>query len=91
VSDERRAYTPGDSRYITTSKRRPLAQRTSIRAEQRIGTLIAACGLIWTVHAAMVGYEGLWQVRLIPPGPVEVCAVGLLIWLHAKWRRAGRA
>ena len=91
VSDERQAYTPGDARYITTSKRSPLAQRTNIRAEQRIGTLIAGCGVIWTAHVAMVDYASLWQLRLLPPGPVEVCTIGFLIWLHAKWRRAKRA
>jgi hypothetical protein len=91
VSDQRQAYTPGDARYITTSKQRPLSQRTNLRAEQRLGSLIATGGLIWTVHMAMVDYASVWQLRLLPPGPVEVCALGLVIWLHAKWRRAGRA
>jgi hypothetical protein len=88
MSDERRAYTPADAIYITTSKRRPLVRRASTRTEERIGSLLAGCGVIWTAHAAIVDYAGLWQLRLLPPGPIEVCALGILIWLHAKWRRA---
>jgi hypothetical protein len=30
-------------------------------------------------------------MQIMPPGPVEVCALGILAWLHAKWRRATRA
>jgi hypothetical protein len=86
MSDERRAYTPADAIYITTSKHRPLVQRASKRREERIGSLIAGCGVIWAAHLATVDYAGLWQLRLLPPGPVEVCALGILIWLHAKWR-----
>jgi hypothetical protein len=26
--------------------------------------------------------------RLLPPGLLEVCAIGILIWLNAKWRRS---
>jgi hypothetical protein len=91
VSDERRAYTPGDAIYITTTKRRAIKRRTSTRTEERIGSLLAGGGMLWTLHVALTNYAGLWQLRLLPPGPVEVCALGILVWLHAKWRRAGKA
>jgi hypothetical protein len=52
---------------------------------------MAGGGIIWTPHAATVDYPGLWQLRLLAPGSVEVCAPGILIWLHAKSRHAGKA
>lgn len=60
----------------------------SIRAEEHLGSLIAAGGTIWMVYVATVDYNNLWHMRIMPPGPLEVCAIGVLAWLHAKWRRS---
>jgi hypothetical protein len=60
----------------------------SIRAEERLGSLIAAGGTIWAVYVATVDYANLWQMQIMRPGPVEIGALGILIWLHAKWRRS---
>lgn len=60
----------------------------SIRAEERMGSLLAASGTIWAVYVATVDLNSLWQMRIMPPGPVEVCALGILTWLHGKWRRS---
>jgi hypothetical protein len=60
----------------------------SIRAEERIASLIAAGGMIWAVYIATVDYANLWRMQIMPPGPVEVWAVGILTWLHAKWRKS---
>jgi hypothetical protein len=60
----------------------------SVRAETNIASLIAAGGTIWAVYVATVDYNSLWQMRIMPPGPVEVCALGILMWLHAKWRKS---
>jgi hypothetical protein len=60
----------------------------SIRAEERVGSLVAAGGTIWAVYVATVDYSNLWRVQIMPPGPVEICALGILAWLHAKWRRS---
>lgn len=60
----------------------------SIHAEVRVASLIAAGGTIWAVYVATVDYTALWQMKIMPPGPVEVCALGILMWLHAKWRRS---
>jgi hypothetical protein len=57
--------------------------------EARIGSLVAAAGVIWTAHAATHSFTSLSQLFL-PVGPLELCAVGALIWLHAKWRRSLR-
>lgn len=60
----------------------------STRGEETLGSLTAAGGVIWSVQEATQGLAELWQLRLLPPGPLEVCAIGILIWLHAKWRRS---
>jgi hypothetical protein len=88
VSDERQAYVPGDAIYTKTGKRRAMKRQASTRTEARLGSLIACGGIIWTAYTATVDYSGLWQFRVLNPGPIEVCAVGILIWLHAKWRRS---
>jgi hypothetical protein len=62
----------------------------SVRWEERVASLIAAGGAIWAVYVATVDYSSLWRVQIMPPGPVEVCALGILAWLHAKWRRSSR-
>ena len=62
----------------------------SIRQEERLGSLIAAAGTIWAVYVATHDYDSLWHMSIMPPGPIEVCALGVLAWLHAKWRRSMR-
>ena len=60
----------------------------SIRGEEYFGSLVAAAGMIWAVYVATVDYATLWQMQIMPPGPIEVVALGVLVWLHAKWRRS---
>ena len=60
----------------------------SIRREERFGSLIAAAGVIWGVYVATQNYDSLWHLQINPPGPLETCALGILAWLHAKWRRS---
>jgi hypothetical protein len=60
----------------------------SIPAQERFGSLLAAAGTIWGTYVATVEYATLWTLQLAPPGPLEVCALGILVWLHAKWRRS---
>lgn len=62
--------------------------RFSIRTEEQFGSLIAAGGTIWATYLATVDYSSLWQLKILPPGPIELCAIGILAWLHAKWRRS---
>ena len=62
----------------------------SIRAEERFGCMIAAGGTIWATYVATVDYASLWRMQIMPPGPMEVCALGILVWIHAKWRRSNR-
>ena len=53
--------------------------------EGRIGSLIAGGGIIWIAQAATQNFTSFTNL-LLPPGPLEACAVGILIWLHSKWR-----
>ncbi len=68
----------------------PPPQRRWIRAEERLGSLIAGGGIIWTTQAVTNHYDGLTHIGILPPGPLEVCAIGILVWLHAKWRKSVR-
>jgi hypothetical protein len=74
------ASKPSDRRYLL-----------SIRGEERIGGLLAGAGAIWATYVATVDYASLWQMQILPPGPVEICGLGILVWLHAKWRRSTKA
>ena len=87
-SSEREAYTYSPPAYVAVPNRPTPIRRTSIRTEERIGSLVAGAGIIWTAYAARVDFAGLWQFQILPPGPLEVCAIGILVWLHAKWRRS---
>jgi len=60
----------------------------TISTEVRLASLITAGGMIWGAYAATVHFTGVVSMDLIPPGPIEVCALGILIWLHAKWRHS---
>jgi len=60
----------------------------SIAMEERLGSLITAGGMIWGAYAATVHFTGVIGFDLVPPGPIEACALGILVWLHGKWRRS---
>ena len=62
----------------------------SIRAEERFASLVAAGGMIWAVYVATHDYANLLRLQVAPPGPIEVCCLGILGWLHAKYRRSAR-
>jgi hypothetical protein len=91
---EREAYLPAPPKptYATVPKpaSKPTGQQhfLGIRTEVRVGSLLAGAGAIWAAYVATVDYNSLWQMQIMPPGPVEVCALGVLVWLHAKWRRS---
>jgi hypothetical protein len=60
-----------------------------VKTETRVGSLVAAAGLIMAASTGTSAFTSLADLTF-PPGPLEICAIGLLIWLHAKWRHAGR-
>jgi hypothetical protein len=59
------------------------------RTEARLGSLTFWGGFAWAVQIATKDLAN-WIRLMLTPGPLEVSAVGLLIWLHAKWRRSVR-
>lgn len=95
---DREGYNKPQDKYVPVVDMRKPAKKApgensllSIRAEERMGSLLAAAGTIWAVYVATVDYSNLWRMQIMPPGPVEVCALGILAWLHAKWRRSTKA
>ena len=62
-----------------------------IQTEERLASLISASGAIWSAYEGTKDFSGLLQFSILPPGPLEVCAIGVLLWLHAKWRRSAKA
>ncbi len=61
-----------------------------IEIQERMSTLIVLAGMIAAAHAAIGNFSGVLRLDLLPTGPLEVCALGVLLWLQAKWRRLVR-
>ena len=61
----------------------------SAHLEAQLGSLIAGGGIVWI---ALVAAPQLGSAAGIsfPSGPLEVSGVGILAWLHAKWRGSVR-
>ena len=55
--------------------------------EERIASLIAAGGLVWCVQISTQNFTSLDKLTL-PMNAVYITALGVVIWLHAKWRRS---
>lgn len=62
----------------------------AIQGEERIASLIAAAGVIWAVRVTVTSMLPAYATELTV-GPIETCSIGILIWLHAKWRRTVEA
>ena len=62
----------------------------AIQGEVRIASLIAAAGVIWAVRVTTTSMLPAYATELTV-GPLETCAIGILIWLHAKWRHTLKA
>jgi hypothetical protein len=56
-----------------------------VREQELMASLIAGVGLIW---AAYVWSSDYWGFRALEftTGPLDVCNLGVVIWLAAKWR-----
>ena len=57
----------------------------SAHLEGQIGSIVAGAGIVWMAWVAIPQLSSPSGIAL-PAGPIETCAVGILIWLHAKWR-----
>ncbi|MFB3813398.1 MAG: hypothetical protein ACE14L_04740 [Terriglobales bacterium] len=60
----------------------------SIRLQEQIGCIVAAAGVVWTVWVMTTNFSSTRLLSFPPLGPLELCGVGVIIWLTAKWRRS---
>ncbi len=60
---------------------------TAAKGEECVAVAMASTSLMWTVHLVTKDFVAISKIPPLPPGPAEICAIGALIWLHAKWRR----
>ncbi len=85
---EREGYdTPVPVAYAAIPVKRSPRHRFPIRAESRLGSVAIGVGVIWAVQVMTAPIANA-QALLVTPGPLEVCGIGCLVWLHAKWRRS---
>lgn len=59
----------------------------------RLGSLVAGGGITWAVYTATRDVsldpsflETTFRNVFMQSGPLEVCGVGILIWILGKWR-----
>ncbi len=60
----------------------------STRAQEILGALLAAAGVVWATYILTQNFTPETLLSVPPRGPLEVCAVGIIVWLVAKWRRS---
>jgi hypothetical protein len=87
VNSSRPAY-PAIHAPVQSSARQRHA--SSCRTEGALGGLITIAAGAWAVYVVTFQNGNLWQLQFSPPGPIEICALGVLIWLHAKWRHSAK-
>lgn len=88
---EREGYTPDRPQAAYAPAKSLAAPNVPqwLRWEERFSSLGAGFGVIWGARVAATHpsvLDALWET----PGPLELCAIGTLIWLHAKWLRSTR-
>ena len=70
-----------------------LSRLMTPRTEANLGSIVASVGIAWAVyHGTYVAHDivqGFTAVYL-KSGPLEVTAIGILVWIHGKWRSATR-
>jgi hypothetical protein len=64
--------------------------RIAPRSEAMIGGLIAGGGMIYAVHIITKNFTSWSNIRLPWGGPAEIVALGVVLWLHGKWRSSTR-
>ena len=60
---------------------------TSVRKQEVLACLIAGVGLVWAAQVCSSNYYWLFRALEFTAGPTDICALGILVWLTAKWRR----
>lgn len=60
-----------------------------IRLQAQIGSIISGLGIVWCAQVWTTRPLGV-RALVSAPGDVELCALGVLVWLIAKWRDVHR-
>ncbi len=56
----------------------------SPRHKIRLAGLVCGIGLIWSAQTWSASFLGFRAIQLTP-GPLELCNLGVLVWLWARW------
>ncbi len=61
---------------------------------ERLGSIVAGGGIIYATYLATkdIPMDNLWATEsahrvMSQTGPLEACALGIIIWIYAKWRK----
>jgi hypothetical protein len=82
-------------RALSDSPRRPVCDtvRRMNYLMVRLGSIMAGGGIVWAVYRATNGLnlndspmQAAAGAILAQRGLIELCAVGILLWLVGKWR-----
>ena len=81
------SYEPVSNETTTRLEVRKLLRRRWLSSyrEQSLGALLAVCGVVWFAEDATRSSPSPVSGLVTP---LQVCAVGMIAWLHAKWRRS---
>ncbi len=61
-----------------------LLDERRLGSEMQLASLACGMGLIWSAQAWSSSFLGFRAIELTP-GPLELCCLGLLHWLWARW------
>jgi hypothetical protein len=61
---------------------------------ERLGSLVAGGGITYATYLGTkdIPMDSVWAVSsasaiLHETGPIELCALGIIVWIYAKWRK----
>jgi hypothetical protein len=60
---------------------------------ERVGSLMAGGGIAYATYVGTkdMPLNAIWETGLrqilLQKGPIEICAVGILLWIVGKWRK----
>jgi hypothetical protein len=61
--------------------------RVPLWVEEKLVAGIALAGVLWCVQVMTDPISRLTNL-IATPGPLEVCGISILFWLHTRWRHS---
>ncbi len=55
--------------------------------EDKLTGALAVGGVLWSAQVATSPISRVANLTATP-GPLELCGISILVWLHTKWRRS---